>query len=211
MIKLAVQRGSPQGRELKKYDPYSLRFKRKYLPPEHDYSTFIFLGEVVKDKTDFSGNTFWIGSWAAGLFKWNRETGDFKLFDMKDGLLSHEVFHVVQSRFGYLIIDSVYGITLFDPHWDLPGVIPQKGPFLIGSVHEDKQHRIWVGGFNGNIQIITPATGQVRNITNEARKELKLPRIVHRLYLDEKKEPWVNGQGNYLAQLDDQGEVKRIF
>lgn len=249
---------------IEKYDPHSLRFKRKFLPSSIPYNSFSLLGEVIQDKTDPSGKTYWIGSWALGLFKWNRQTNEFKNFNMQDGLLHHEVFHVTQSKFGYLIIGCMDGVQLFDPrserpirqiknffkwpiskkilyvsedhlgniwmvanydgvyqfdiktgtvkHWEIPGVVPEKGPYLSASVQEDQFNRMWVTGFTGKIHIIDPASGEIKTIGNENRKGTKLSGDATTLYINNKtKEIWVSGFGNYLARLNENGEVLKMF
>lgn len=254
--------GTKEG--IEKYDIYSLRFKRKFLPAEISYGNFALIGDVIKDKMDPSGDTYWAGSWALGLFKWNRSRNAFSRFDMDNGLLHNEVFNISQSKNGYLIIGSREGITLFDPvkqrvikkvkdfmkwpisrkvliaredlkgniwmvanydgvfeydikadsvkYWKLPGVAPEKGPYLLGNVHPDRHGRVWAVGFTGDIHIIDNNSGEIRVINNANRKGTHLPGPVTTLNINkETGEIWASGGGNYLAQLDEEGEVLRII
>lgn len=245
---------------IEKYDPFSLRFKRKFLSENVNFNSFSQLGRLVKDKTDRSGNTYWISSWALGVVKWDRATDKFNVLTQKDGLLSNEVFDVIQSTDGNILAASRDGVNVIDPRtgriigtikdfmnypisrkilrlmedsdgnlWmaanydglfkydrvtkkvqriPLQGVDGGSGPYLLGSVDEDRHKRIWASGFLGNIYIITPSTGEIRTISSD---QAGLPGLVSSLVVGSSGKIWVSGVGNYLAELNASGKATRII
>jgi hypothetical protein len=60
---------------LEKYDPHTIRFRRYRIWQDENELTnsqYFLTSGFVHDKTDPTGNTWWVSVWIGGLYKWNR-------------------------------------------------------------------------------------------------------------------------------------------
>jgi streptogramin lyase/signal transduction histidine kinase len=98
---------------IQKYDPGTARFARKMLPTTGVVGQFPSVNAVIQDKTDPSGNTWWVSSWVGGLYKWNRQTDEFTSYAHK--LKTLELFDIEQDNEGNIWVAEHKGIQIFHP------------------------------------------------------------------------------------------------
>jgi len=110
IIWLATEEG------LEKYDPLLARFQLGLIPVDPDFSQFSLVSDVIQDRTDPSGRTYWIGVWGSGLFRWDRWENRFqRYYHSNKGLGNNEVFCIEQDKKGNLWIGQPNGIDIIDP------------------------------------------------------------------------------------------------
>ncbi len=98
---------------IQKYDPGSVRFARKMLPGTGIVGQFPIVNSVLQDKTDPTGQTWWVCSWVGGLYKWNRKRDEFVSYAHK--LKTSELFDIEQDNDGNIWIAELGGIQIFHP------------------------------------------------------------------------------------------------
>ena len=249
---------------LEKYDRHSIRFHRYRIWQQKDELTnsqYFFTSGFVKDKTDTTGDTWWVSVWIGGLYKWNRSQltlGDN--YVQTPGIKEAGIFSMVQAKDGMIWIGHGLGVQVLNPRtnkfirhyndffpdkkerhivsfiaedsksnmwfstyqglfsWQRNGDsiidwgarIPEiKGVYPL-NIREDAEGYIWFSSAKG-VGKLDPAKSEVIIFTNAKRKNKKLPEDeTGALYIDRKQQIWVSG-ANYLATLDRQGEVLKIY
>ncbi|HET6769446.1 MAG TPA: two-component regulator propeller domain-containing protein [Chitinophagaceae bacterium] len=93
---------------LEKYDRYAIRFRRYRIwqdKNEYENSQYFFTSGFVQDKTDVTGNTWWVSVWIGGLYKWNRNklTLD-EDYIQTPGIKNSGVFTMLQAKDGMIWI-----------------------------------------------------------------------------------------------------------
>jgi len=117
----------------------------KYNPNTDDFTRYLHdatnpnsladnrIGDIFED----SQNNFWVGTMGEGLHLMNREEGTFQRLG---------------PRHNYAI--NLNRPTVIDPAF-------AQGDFSqVSIIHEDKLGRLWVGAFNGGLNIYDPLTNQ---------------------------------------------------
>ncbi|HJS56350.1 MAG TPA: two-component regulator propeller domain-containing protein, partial [Chitinophagaceae bacterium] len=104
---------------LEKYDPRTIRFRRYRIwqdKNEYANSQYFFTSGFVKDKTDTTGNTWWVSVWIGGVFKWNRDklTLD-EDYVQTPGIKDAGVFSMVQAKDGMIWIGHGKGVQVLNP------------------------------------------------------------------------------------------------
>jgi signal transduction histidine kinase/ligand-binding sensor domain-containing protein/AraC-like DNA-binding protein len=97
---------------LKKYD----RPSGKYLTYRHnpDDSTSLSYRDVQSMYESNSGE-FWVGTFGGGLNLFDRKSGKFTHFSVKDGLPSDIIFGILEDKQNNLWISTTKGISKFNP------------------------------------------------------------------------------------------------
>ncbi len=137
---------------LEHYTPTALRFGRAIIPEEHDFGPYNLVSGFAYDRTDTTGEYYFIGVWANCLFRWNRRNGTFERLKKSPRfpLLSDEVFFLSQSHDGYLWLDLAGGIARYDPrtrrlvNWKMRFRVPKRNNKILSSV-EDRNGTMWFG------------------------------------------------------------------
>jgi len=250
---------------LEKYDPHSIRFHRYRIWQQKDELTnsqYFFTSGFVKDKTDTTGNTWWVSVWIGGLYKWNRSQLTLgENYVQTPGIKEAGVFSMVQAKDGMIWIGHGLGVQVLDPRknkfirhyndffpdekerrhsvtfifedsksnmwfstyqglfsWMRTGDsivnwsarIPELEGIYPLNIREDAEGYIWFSSGKG-VGKLDPAKNEVTIITNSKRKNTKLPEDeLGALYIDKAQHVWVSG-ANYIATLDKQGEVLKIY
>ena len=131
---------------IQKYDPGTVRFARKMLPGTGIVGQFPSVNTVMQDKTDTSGQTWWVCSWVGGLYKWNRKTDEFTSYAQK--LKTSELFDIVQDNDGNIWIAELRGIQIFHPvtgEWKLVDSFIRDDTIStkVLQLHKDVRGNIW--------------------------------------------------------------------
>lgn len=98
---------------------------------------------------DREGN-FWVGTYQ-GLRRFRRQF--ITTLSEKNGLLSNEVYPLLQSNSGDILIGSIKGVNRYTDgkvsDIGLKFSDPNK-TFLVRGLWEDDRNRLWIGSFNGS-------------------------------------------------------------
>jgi ligand-binding sensor domain-containing protein len=97
------------------------------------------------------GDTLWVAT-SGGLIRYNLKTDEFKLFDVKNGLLSNGVFHV--GRLGDRIVLGTYGggMALMDTAtetWETYNIPEGLGDAFVYDVLRASNGDVWIATWSG--------------------------------------------------------------
>lgn len=144
---------------LEKYDPHAIRFHRYRIWQNKDELTnsqYFFTSGFVHDKTDTTGNTWWVSVWIGGVYKWNRNklTLDEDFHEVP-GIKEHGVFSMIQAKDGKIWVGHGLGVQVLDP---------QKNKFIrhyvdffpdpakrrtVTFITEDSKSNMWFATYQG--------------------------------------------------------------
>ncbi len=144
---------------LEKYDRHAIRFRRyRIWQDKNDFSNsqYFFTSGFVQDKTDTTGNTWWVSVWIGGLYKWNRS----KLKVDEDyvqakGIKEGGVFSMVQAKDGMLWIGHGLGVQVLDPRTNkfirhYVDFFPDKNARRsVTFISEDSRSNMWFSTYQG--------------------------------------------------------------
>lgn len=141
--------GTEAGLEL--YAPSAIRFGRATLPLEYGLQQFSLVTSAVKDNTDPSGNTYFIGVWINGIFKWDRLRNTMRKLSQKEvPLLSQGIFTLYQDDEGYIWAGTNQSISQFHPktgetrNWTGFFTHPKEAKNVL-CITEDNNGNLWFG------------------------------------------------------------------
>ena len=97
------------------------------------------------------GETLWVGT-SGGLIRYNTSTDEFKLFDVKSGLLSNGIFHV--GKLGGRIVVGTYGggMAFMDPGseaWETYNIPEGLGDAFVYDVLSASNGDLWIATWSG--------------------------------------------------------------
>ena len=96
-------------------DAYDLQ-KDKFVNYKNDPANANSLSaNTVSTIYEDKNGTFWIGTADGGLNKFIRESGQFRHFDMEDGLANNDVNQILEDNSGSLWISTSNGLSKFNP------------------------------------------------------------------------------------------------
>lgn len=140
---------------LNEYNPKTEKFKNW-----SDENTAQLLPQkpMTSIARDSSGN-IWIGTWSAGIFRFNSHMQELKHFiaDGQSGSLgANIVWDILPLENGEVVIATQgAGLNRYDPILDkfidvrTEAALPQGAPEDLYCVIRDKNNRLWIGGTNG--------------------------------------------------------------
>ena len=97
------------------------------------------------------GDMVWVGT-SGGAVRYDTRTDDYKLFDVKSGLLSNGVFHV--GKLGHQVAVGTYGggLSLLDPKtekWDTFNIPEGLGDAFVYDLLKAKNGDVWIATWSG--------------------------------------------------------------
>ena len=188
-------------------DPAARRFETLRLEDDRIY--------FVKP---MDAETIYIGSWGAGLFVYNRKTGDVSRYRHTDGpgSIPNDVVYSVLLDVNNVVWlgtngggvarserrDLKYRMYMHDP--DDPGSLPSG---KMTSILEDRAGTLWVGVYNGGLNRLDPASGRFKHYRHDPKDPRSLGNdIVNFLFMDSKGDLWIGTNGGlsrYNRSTDD--------
>lgn len=111
------------------------------------------------------GEVIWVGT-SAGMIRYNDRTDEFKLFDVKNGLLSNGIFHV--GPLGDRIVLGTYGggMAVLDPRaeqWETYNIPEGLGDAFVYDVLTAKNGDVWIATWSGANRV---RKGELKNRAN---------------------------------------------
>ncbi len=144
---------------LEKYDRHAIRFHRYRIwqdKNEYENSQYFFTSGFVQDKTDVTGNTWWVSVWIGGLYKWNRNK--LKLdedYVQTPGIKEAGVFTMLQAKDGMIWIGHGLGVQVLDPKQNkfirhyVDFFPDQKARRSVTFISEDSKSNMWFSTYQG--------------------------------------------------------------
>ena len=144
---------------LEKYDRHAIRFRRYRIwqdKNEYANSQYFFTSGFVEDKTDTTGNTWWVSVWIGGLYKWNRNklTVD-ENYEQAPGIKEPGIFSMLQAKDGMIWIGHGLGVQVLDPRTNkfirhYVNFFPNKKErFSVTFISEDSKSNMWFSTYQG--------------------------------------------------------------
>ena len=158
--------------------------------------------------TEDPGGGLWIGTYGAGLSRFDRRTGRFKTFLHKpenpSSLSNNIVSRMLIDHAGTMWVGTYNGLDRFDPQSESFVVYKQdtkSDDEVYANVSEDKSGFLWMGGFRG-LNRFDPKTAQFTVYAHRVDDPSSLSdNVVTSTYVDHSGNLWVSTE-NGLNQLN---------
>jgi len=157
-------------------DPETARFERFRHDPEDPSSPGSDrVAAIHQDRRGY----LWIGSWDAGLDRFDPERGEFRHFRRRDGLPSDMVLAILEDDDGELWLSTGRGLSRFDPetesfsNYDVEDGLPGDS-FTFGSAFRSPSGRMFFGGTQGLVAFHPDEIGSDRRPPPVVITELQL-------------------------------------
>jgi signal transduction histidine kinase/ligand-binding sensor domain-containing protein len=144
---------------LEKYDPHTIRFHRYRIWQQKDELTnsqYFFTSGFVQDKTDATGNTWWVSVWIGGVYKWNRiKPALDEDIQQVPGIKEAGVFSIIQAQDGKIWVGHGLGVQILDPKTgkfikQYVDFFPdQKKRRTVTNIFEDAKSNMWLVTYQG--------------------------------------------------------------
>jgi signal transduction histidine kinase/ligand-binding sensor domain-containing protein len=144
---------------LEKFDPHAIRFSRYRIWQNKDElsnTQYFFTSGFVQDKTDPTGNTWWVSVWIGGVYKWNRNKLKLESdYVETPGIKDHGVFSMIQARDGKIWVGHGLGVQVLDPAQNkfmkhLVDFFPdQSKRRTVTFITEDSKSNMWFATYQG--------------------------------------------------------------
>jgi len=128
----------------------------KIAPDPTQKFTHFRVGNKNVKRLFVDGDTVWVGT-SGGAVRYDTRSDQYKLFDVKSGLLSNGVFHV--GKLGDRIVLGTYGggMSLLDPatqKWDTYNIPEGLGDAFVYDVLKAKNGDVWIATWSGVNRVI---------------------------------------------------------
>jgi len=158
--------------------------------------------------TEDPGGGLWIGTYGAGLSRFDRRTGRFKTFLHKpenpSSLSNNIVSRMLIDHAGTMWVGTYNGLDRFDPQSESFVVYKQdtkSDDEVYANFSEDKSGFLWMGGFRG-LNRFDPKTAQFTVYAHRVDDPSSLSdNVVTSTYVDHSGNLWVSTE-NGLNQLN---------
>ncbi len=136
------------------------------------------------------------------------EPGTFERISLAQGLSQSIIEGILQDRRGYLWFATEDGLNRWDGHRftvfrNVAGNSRSLSYNDLKCIREDRAGMLWIGTFEGGLNRLDPATGDVTRFRHDPADATSLPaNIVRSLCEDRDGRMWVGTQGGGLARLD---------
>jgi|GEM_PF-1128024 len=204
---------------LERYAPSAVRFGRAMIPTDKNMHQFSLVSDVVQDKTDPTGQRYFVGVWGTALFEWNRATGAFKRMQpVKSTMNWNGIFGLFQDSRGFLWCCMSGGIGRYNPRtgeWrDYKGFFKDNDKNnVIWKGMEDSKGNRWFGTNREGLYRYNPATDRMEQAFYRPEMvsyDWKCISVVG-MSEDAKGRLWLAAQGSSLIRFDPAtGEAKQF-
>lgn len=152
------------------------------------------------------GDVLWVGTIGAGLYTFNRETGQAKPIET-----DHQtIFDIFQDQDGQLWLGTGTGLSRLDPQTGVtqtyqhdPDDETSLSDDSIVKVTEDHSGSLWVGTFNGGLNLFNKETGEFHRFTHDPGDPSSIPdNTVLTVFEDSTHRLWLGTVGGGLVRFD---------
>lgn len=149
-------------------------------------------------------NLIWIGTRQAGISVFNCNTGTFKNYTVKDGLLSLDIADISEAADGGIWIlhrnNGIQHINLETGRFSnfQKDKYPVLG-FQSRVITDDGHKHLYVGHFGRGLSVIDLKTGKLTNYTTRNTRQCDFPsNYIRDVFIDSKRNVWI-GTSNGVA------------
>ncbi|MDX1942595.1 MAG: two-component regulator propeller domain-containing protein [Saprospiraceae bacterium] len=185
-----------RGGGIEKYDPKAIKFQRGLIPLKTNFSQFSMVSKVLRDRLDPEGERYWVGVWGTGLYEWNRRDNTFYNIDEHNGLISNEIFDMVQDVQGTLYIATAGGVNIYNPNTGkfqyLKGFMnyPHVSQKVL-SVMMDHAGKLWIGANYDGIFCYDPAKHSLKKVLFYDTTQFKTVGYIRAIQEDNQHRLWI--------------------
>ncbi len=139
---------------LNRFDPRTGRFKHYVSDPDDPGSISNNRVKCILEPQIFGEDILWVGTQNGGLNRFDRSTGRFTAYTMKEGLPSNTVHGILEDKVGNLWLSTNRGLAEFNPVTERVNVYTREDG-LVGNEHNEgaffknKEGTLYFGGTNG--------------------------------------------------------------
>ena len=119
-------------------------------PKDKDFTHFRVGNKNVKS-LHAEGDVLWVGT-SGGVIRYDTRAEEFKLFDVKSGLLSNGIFHVSRIRGRIALGTYGGGLSLLDEktgQWENYNVPEGLGDAFVYDVLQARNGDLWIATWSG--------------------------------------------------------------
>lgn len=107
-------------------------------------------GNDTRSNLVFDGNYIWSGS-GGGVIRWDKTTGDYRMFMPSDGLVTYAVDSIVKDRGGSLWFGTYAGLTRYNGHDWINYSCSEIGFCSVWRSVMDASGNLWFGGYHSGL------------------------------------------------------------
>lgn len=175
---------------------------------------------ILSGFTD-SDNNSWFGTYAKGLFLYNRATDNFTNFAHTPGLTNslggNDVRVIFQdSRKQLWIGSNGGGLSLYNPkNHTFTNYTPENSAISsndIRAIAEDTKGNLWIGTFGGGLDYFDVNRNKFVKPLNTVDEKRSLPSaVVFSLLQDKQQKLWIGTEGDGLLVYDLRNKTLKVF
>ncbi|WP_258104223.1 two-component regulator propeller domain-containing protein [Marinoscillum sp. MHG1-6] len=130
-------------------DPEKRTFKRYQYDFTRDYGVAFSSKNITAIHDDKKGH-LWLGTWNTGLKRIDQKEGRVTEFDQYPALTDQTICGILEDKAGGIWINTVETVFKYEAELDtMLEYADLSGEYQFGSVNQDEQGRLYLGGLNG--------------------------------------------------------------
>ncbi|MFH0755939.1 MAG: two-component regulator propeller domain-containing protein [Bacteroidota bacterium] len=138
---------------LNRFDPKTGMFSHLVHDPDNPLSISNNAVKCILEPEIFGEEILWIGT-NRGMNKFNKRTGEFKAYTMKNGLPSNTIHGILEDKVGNLWLSTNKGLVQFDPVTERISIYTTEDglvgrEFNEGAYFKNREGILYFGGTNG--------------------------------------------------------------
>ena len=157
------------------------------------------------------GNYFWISTFSKGLYRYNLQNRDLRVytqFDKPETINQNSVFALCKDRQNTLWIGTLSGINTYDEQSDSFSNIEELTGISIQDIIEDTDGNIWVATFHSGLYRYNPLTKEWIHYENNPDNPESLPyNKTTSIFQDSKNRLWIATEGGGFSLFNKKEET----
>lgn len=175
---------------------------------------------ILSGFTD-SNNNVWLGTYAKGLFLYNRSSDTFTNFSHTAGVANslggNDVRVIYEDKRKRLWIGTNGGgLSLFDPATrSFKNYNPANSSissYDVRAIAEDEKGNLWLGAYGGGLDYFDISNNRFSKFLKPADEKKFLPgAVIFSLYRDARQRLWIGTEGDGLLVYDLKQQTLKVF
>lgn len=138
---------------------------------------------------------------------------NFRHLTVKEGLSNSTVYCTYQDRAGYIWIGTQEGLNRYNGYEITTFIHQEEDPYsisgnMVTSIAEDKNGNLWIGVWNGGLNLYERSTGRFYTYLNDSVNTIK---SISRVFIDGQNLVWVGTLSEGLILFDPDLKTYRRF
>lgn len=203
---------------LDKYDPLAQQFKSiRITVPPGQFGVYRLPNTIVEDKQD--PNVLWTSISGVGLFRFNRITHEFKLYQLEqietNQLTRNNIYSFYTDTHGRNWIGTRTGVYLFDAGKGRFLPSPLSKEMQVNGAHtifQDQNGNYWFATNGEGVYMFDENQNQIRSYKHNPADSTSIPdNKVFCMMVDSKGKIWVGTQNRGLFRIDPETDNYLFF